>query len=204
MKFRTTLATVVSIVFLCSAQAEDAAQRGKVVGYTCHGCHGIENYKNAYPTYNVPKLGGQNATYMVNALKAYASGERSHPTMHAHAASLSEQDYADIAAFFAATPVRQTGPAVGAAPAAAATCVACHGTDGISISPDYPHLAGQHRDYLEQSLRDYKSGKRKNAIMAGIIGGVKEEDIPALARFFANQKPSLCSTDKIKDKGKCQ
>jgi cytochrome c553 len=65
-------------------------------------------------------------------------------------------------------------------------------------------LAGQHRDYLEHALKDYKSGKRKNGVMAGIIAGVKEDDIPALARFFANQKPSLCTTDKVREQGKCQ
>jgi len=204
MKCRLSLIAFGLSVVATVAHAEDSAQRGKVLGYTCHGCHGIENYKNVYPTYSVPKVGGQNAVYMVNALKGYASGERSHPTMYAHAASLSEQDRADIAAFFATGGARTAGQPVGTPPAAAATCIACHGADGISISPDYPNLAGQHRDYLEQALRDYKAGKRKNAVMAGIIGAVNEQDIPALAKFFANQKPALCATDKIRDKGKCQ
>jgi cytochrome c553 len=205
MKLRWSLIVMcLTVAATATVQAQDSAQRGKVAGYTCHGCHGIENYKNAYPTYSVPKIGGQSAAYMISALKAYASGERSHPTMHAHAASTSEQDRADIAAFFAATPVRTAGQPVGTPPAAVATCAACHGSDGVSQSTEYPNLAGQHRDYLEHALRDYKSGKRKNPIMAGIISGVKEEDIPALAKFYASQKPALCATDKIRDKGKCQ
>lgn len=206
MKFRLSwLALGLSVAFAAQADTtEGNATRGKVLGYTCHGCHGIENYKNVYPTYSVPKVGGQNAKYMETALQGYASGERAHPTMNAHAASLSTQDRADIAAFFAASPVRAAGTPVGAAPAAAATCVACHGADGISISNDYPHLAGQHIDYLERALRDYKAGKRKNAVMAGIIAGVKEEDIPALAKFFASQKPSLCATDQVRELGKCK
>jgi cytochrome c553 len=204
MKFRLSWVALALCAVTSAAYADGSAERGKVLGYTCHGCHGIENYKNVYPTYSVPKVGGQNAAYMVNALKGYASGERAHPTMYAHAASLSAQDLADIAAFFAATPARAAGTPVGAAPPAAATCVACHGADGISISAEYPHLAGQHRDYLEQALKDYKAGKRKNGVMAGIIAGVKEEDIPALARFYASQKPALCATDKVRDKGKCQ
>ena len=206
MKFRSTLIALgLSFALIASAaQADGSAERGKVLAYTCHGCHGIENYKNVYPTYNVPKVGSQNAIYMTNALKGYASGERAHPTMHAHAASMTEQDRADIVAFFANSPVRTAGQPVGTAPAAAATCVACHGADGISIDPQYPNLAGQHRDYIEQALKDYKAGKRKNAVMAGIIAGVKVEDIPALAAFFSSQKPALCSTDKIRDKGKCQ
>ena len=79
--------------------AGDAA-RGKVLSYTCLGCHGIENYKNAYPTYSVPGLAGQHAEYIVAALKEYSSGERSHATMHVQAASLSDQDMEDIAAYF--------------------------------------------------------------------------------------------------------
>jgi cytochrome c553 len=208
MKFRSVLfALGLSSAYLASALASDnsgSAERGKVLGYTCHGCHGIENYKNVYPTYSVPKVGGQNATYMINALEGYAAGDRVHSTMHAHAASLSTQDRADIAAFFAAVPVRTAGQPVGSAPAAVATCAACHGADGVSMSAEYPNLAGQHRDYLEQALKDYKAGKRKNAVMAGIIAGVKDEDIPALAKFFANQKPALCATDLIRKHGKCQ
>jgi cytochrome c553 len=198
------VALVLGAPLVASADMVGDVARGKVLAYTCHGCHGIENYKNVYPTYSVPKVGGQNAAYLLAALKGYESGERPHPTMHAHAASLSEQDRADIAAFFAATPVREKGQPVGTAPAAAAPCVACHGQDGISLLPEQPHLAGQHRDYLEQALRDYKAGKRKNPIMAGMVAGLKDEDIPTLARFFASQKPALCATDKIRERGKCQ
>ena len=204
MKFRLSLLALCLSVAAVTAHAEGDAARGKILGYTCHGCHGIENYKNVYPTYSVPKLGGQTAKYIEDALKGYASGDRVHSTMTAHAASLTEAQRADIAAFFAASPMRAAGPPVGTAPAAAAVCVTCHGNDGLGISPDYPILAGQHQDYLEQSLREYKSGKRKNAVMAGIISGVKAEDIPALAKYFAQQKPALCATDKIREKGKCQ
>lgn len=76
-------------------------EAGKVKATTCMGCHGIPGYTNVYPTYKVPKLGGQHAEYIVAALTAYKNGERSHSTMEAQAGSLSEQDMADIAAFFA-------------------------------------------------------------------------------------------------------
>src|SRR5262245_20696641 len=79
------------------AMAEGDAARGKTLGYTCLGCHGIETYKNVYPTFSVPKLRGQHAEYIVAALQGYAKGERSHATMHAHASSLSDQDMQDIA-----------------------------------------------------------------------------------------------------------
>jgi cytochrome c553 len=202
MKFCSTVLAL-CMALVATAHAEGNAERGKVLAYTCHGCHGIENYKNVYPTYSVPKIGGQNASYILAALKGYASGERVHPTMTAHAASLTDEQRADIAAYFANQPVRASGPATGAAPAAAAVCAACHGPDGVGSITDYPNLAGQHVDYLEQALHDYKDGKRKNGVMAGIIATVDKKDIPALAKFFASQKSSLCSTDKIRDKGKC-
>jgi cytochrome c553 len=76
-------------------------ESGKTKAYTCTGCHGIPGYKNVYPTYHVPKLGGQNYEYLVLALKAYREGERDHKTMDLQAQSLSDQDIEDIAAYFA-------------------------------------------------------------------------------------------------------
>jgi cytochrome c553 len=69
---------------------------------TCLGCHAIPGYKNAYPTYHVPKLGGQHAQYIVDALRAYANGERPHSTMHANAVTLSDEEIQAIAAWFEA------------------------------------------------------------------------------------------------------
>ena len=75
------------------------ATRGKGLTYTCRGCHGVEGYKNAYPSYHVPKLGGQSEVYLRNALMEYRGAKRKHPTMQAQAESFSEQDIADIAAY---------------------------------------------------------------------------------------------------------
>ena len=75
------------------------AARGKELTYTCQGCHGVTGYKNAYPNYHVPKIGGQAAPYLVNALTEYKAGNRKHPTMQAQAESFSAQDIADIAAY---------------------------------------------------------------------------------------------------------
>lgn len=75
------------------------AARGKGLTYTCRGCHGLTGYKNAYPNYHVPKLGGQSQVYLGNALHEYREGKRKHPTMQAQAESFSEQDIADIAAY---------------------------------------------------------------------------------------------------------
>ena len=76
------------------------AEDGKAKSGTCMGCHGLSSYTNVYPTYHVPKLAGQHPDYIVAALKAYKNGERKHPTMRAQAYTLSDQDMADIAAYF--------------------------------------------------------------------------------------------------------
>ncbi len=81
------------------AFAKGNAARGKQLAYTCTGCHGIVEYKNAYPSYRVPKIAGQNEQYLVAALDGYRKGERNHPTMKAQAQGFSAQDVADIAAY---------------------------------------------------------------------------------------------------------
>ena len=75
------------------------AVAGKQLTYTCQGCHGVTGYKNAYPSYHVPKLGGQSEVYPLNALTEYKKGTRKHPTMQAQAQSFSDQDIANIAAY---------------------------------------------------------------------------------------------------------
>ena len=126
------------------ANADGNAERGKVLAYTCHGCHGVPDYKNAFPNYSVPKLGGQNAEYLMSALNAYASGDRAHQTMHSQAATLSDQDRADIAAYLQSEAAQPNKQVVGTPPPATQTCVSCHGADGAkTIGPDVsdPRLA---------------------------------------------------------------
>jgi cytochrome c553 len=180
------------------AQAAGDAAHGKTLGYTCLGCHGVENYKNAYPNYSVPKLSGQHPEYIVQALKEYKSGERGHATMHAHAASLSDQDMEDIAAYFSGVPIKSSAGATGAgdAPAAVNTCQACHGRDGVGIMGTYPTLSGQHGDYIERALNEYRSGGRRNGIMGPFASQLKPEEIKAVARYFSKQKPALQTLDR--------
>jgi cytochrome c553 len=84
-----------------AAPAGDPAEAHKKIAM-CEGCHGIPGYRTAYPSvYHVPKLGGQSATYIANALNAYKSGQRKHPSMRGIAASLSDKDIADLAAYYA-------------------------------------------------------------------------------------------------------
>ncbi|WP_084499973.1 c-type cytochrome [Luteimonas mephitis] len=76
-----------------------SVEHGKLLTFTCQGCHGVTGYKNAYPNYHVPRIGGQSAVYLANALTEYKKGARKHPTMEVQAQSFSEQDIADIAAY---------------------------------------------------------------------------------------------------------
>ena len=180
------------------APAGDAT-RGKALAYTCNGCHAISNYKNVYPTYSVPKLHGQRPEYLVSALKAYKSGERSHGTMHSQAASLSEQDMADVAAYLAGTEVltasKNDVPA-DQRPKASEVCLACHGTNGVGITADYPTISGQHRDYIARALHDYQKGGRKNPVMAGMAATLTPADIEQLATYYSSQTPALQTVPK--------
>jgi len=88
-------------VLSMAAVAEGDATAGRQAAETCLGCHAVEGYFNVYPTYHVPKVGGQSAAYIEAALKAYRDGGRKHETMNANAANLSDQDIANIAAYFA-------------------------------------------------------------------------------------------------------
>lgn len=90
-----TLATL----SVASAHAAGDPAQGKLLAYTCTGCHGIEGYKNAYPNYHVPRIAGQNYDYLLAALTAYKKGERSHPTMRAQAQSFSDEDIQNLAAY---------------------------------------------------------------------------------------------------------
>jgi cytochrome c553 len=194
--------TIVTLGVPGVAAAADAA-RGAKLGYTCQGCHGIPNYRNSYPVYAVPKLGGQHTAYMVVALKEYANQNRPHPTMHAQASTLSGQDMQDVAAYLSGQELKATGRAVGTAPKAGQTCVACHGNDGIGIMPEYPNLAGQHADYIAHSLKAYRAGQRNNAVMGGMAAALTDKDISELAAYYSSQRPGLCATNETSETGKC-
>jgi len=169
------------------ALADGDAERGVALGYTCLGCHGIEGYRNAYPSYRVPKLGGQKAAYLVIALRGYREGTRKHPTMAAQASSLSDQDIDDIAAYLASIgkDTVDGGGSTTAGIEETTTCVACHGKNGISLSPTWPTLAGQHEDYLANALAQYRSGARKDPVMGPLAAALSEGDVKLLARYFS-------------------
>jgi cytochrome c553 len=164
----------------------DAGAGSKKVAM-CIGCHGLPNYQASFPeVYKVPKIAGQNAKYIVAALNGYKSGDRKHPSMRGVAGSLSDQDIADVAAFYEALGKDSGGAAVPAQAEAApaglkdklAACVACHGTNfNNTTDPANPRLAGQHADYLYAALKAYMTDNnprvgRASAVMRGMVAPV--------------------------------
>jgi cytochrome c553 len=183
------------------ALAQDAKAGAKKASM-CIGCHGIEGYQSSFPeVHKVPKISGQNAKYIIAALNAYKKGERKHPTMRAIAASLSDQDLADLAAYYESHGA--TGPkapetlAVAPSPEVAellkkGNCASCHGPNlSKSIDPTYPKLAGQHADYLYFALKAYQTDKnpqvgRSNAIMMGMARPFTRDEIKRLAQYIGS------------------
>jgi cytochrome c553 len=183
------LALLMSMLPLGSAFAAGDVEAGNTKAYTCTGCHGIPGYNNVYPTYKVPKIGGQNYAYLVAALKAYRNGERDHATMEAQASSLNDGDIEDVSAYFASLPLYlQANGNAGAGLEKSKVCEACHGVTGKSVDPTYPNLAGQHASYLAQALADYRFGARTNPIMAGMAANLSHQDIADLAAWYASQQ----------------
>lgn len=191
-----------------SVQAQDItgdALAGSHKNALCIGCHGIQGFHTAFPeTYRVPKLSGQSAKYISTALQAYKSGQRKHPSMRTMAASLSPQDMADLAAYYASTgsgnrlsATAEPGPAEAEALVAKGGCPACHGVNfSKPVDPSYPKLAGQHADYLYIALRGYKHGDkpfsgRNQPIMAGVAKQFSDAELKVLADYVASLPTEL-------------
>ena len=191
------LGLALSLSWSIGAHAAGDPAVGEKKFYTCYGCHGLPNYRNAFPDYAVPMLRHQHASYIVAALQEYRSGERPHATMHAQAASLSDQDMQDIAAYLQGPePTKATSAVKGKVPAQVAACVACHGENGLGVeaalTPKPAVIGGQHVDYLEQALKAYRNGRRKNVVMDGMAQLLKtDEDVRIAAEYFARQASPL-------------
>jgi cytochrome c553 len=182
-----------------TAVAQDANAGAKKVDM-CIGCHDIPGYQASFPEiYKVPKIGGQNAKYIVAALGEYKKGDRKHPTMRSIAATLSDQDMADVAAYYSqlgkGEPAPKTPPAPPdsvAALLAKANCASCHGGNfSTPIDDSYPKLAGQHADYLYAALKAYQTDGnphigRNNAIMMGMARPFTHAEIKAIAAYVSS------------------
>lgn len=173
-----------------SAQAVDL-EAGKAAFETCRGCHSIPGYSNVYPTYYVPKIGGQRADYIAAALKAYKEQARPHGTMKANSYDLSDATIENIAAYVEASAGSKSKAAAKGNPVngkkLAVTCTGCH-TSKLKDGGNVPILAGQYGNYLIKVMKDYQSGERNNPVMQSMVSGLSEDDLQDIAAYFANQK----------------
>ena len=208
-KTQYVLMALVMTAGLSSVQAQEAKPGDAAAGQTkaamCIGCHGIPGYRASFPeVYQVPMISGQGGKYIAAALTAYKKGDRKHPTMRGIAGSLTEQDIADLAAFYES----QGGAAsagVAAQPSAQVAelltkgnCASCHG-DNLNkpIDGGYPKLAGQHADYLFAALKSYKvEGTshvvgRANAIMGAQVKPYSNAELKVLAKHIASLPSDL-------------
>ncbi len=196
------LALTLAASLPAQAQVAGDAQAGAGKVAMCIGCHGIVGYQSSFPeVYKVPKISGQNAKYIETVLDGYRKGDRKHPSMRSIAITLTDQDIADVAAYYA-----QHGKVDGAAELPAprepsaqvgqllqkGACVSCHGDNfSKSIDPSYPKLAGQHPDYLYAALRAYRDNTnhtwgRSNPVMAGMAKQFSNAELKAMAQYIGS------------------
>lgn len=207
------LSTLLALAVACTAFASHAqevkgdAQAGAQKIAMCVGCHGIVGYRSSFPqVYQVPKISGQGAGYIAAVLHEYKKGTRKHPTMRGIADSLSEQDIADVAAYYAQSGKTDAvlAPEPTVAPSAQVAellkkgaCVSCHGANlAQPIDPTYPQLAGQHADYLWVALKAYKMDNnphfgRSHPIMGALAKQFSNGELQALAGYISTLDGNL-------------
>lgn len=192
-----------------SAQAQKvtgSAENGAKKTAMCVGCHGIIGYQASFPEiYKVPMIAGQSETYIVSALTQYKAGDRKHPTMHAIADSLSEQDIADLAAYYSQLGLKEGDappPAAGKAPSESVqalisrdkdnACTKCHGANfNTPNDGTVAKLAGQNADYLYVALKSYKTTNnakigRSNGVMGTQAKRYTNAELKELASYISS------------------
>lgn len=216
--FTAILAAAVSTVTLTSlAQTPPApqspqgdAKAGQTKNAMCIGCHGIKGYQASFPeVHKVPMISGQSDGYIAAALHAYKKGERKHPTMRSIAATLTEQDMADLAAYYSGNGMAGAGDgALPEAPSKApgaevqallgkANCASCHGANfSRPIDPSYPKIGGQHADYLFVALKAYKMDAnpttgRVHPIMGAMAKMYTNAELKLMANYIGSLEGDL-------------
>ena len=182
---KNLLACLTLIALNCTALAETPAQVATCVA--CHGQRGV----SSNPEW--PSLAGQKPGYLAAQIKAFRDGERSNPQMAPMVSSLSDADIVALAAYYSG----QTGNAAASGDTdlvarghnRAGYCVSCHGMQGITANDEWPNLAGQQAQYLENQLRAFRSGDRDSGLMQTVIANLSAEDLAALAAYFSQLAP---------------
>jgi len=210
--FALTVSAVSSLTFAQDIKGDANAGEKKIA--MCIGCHGIIGYQASFPeVYKVPKISGQGEKYITTVLNAYKKGERKHPTMRGIADSLSDQDIADISAYYAnhgkvegaSLPDKAKEPnAKVAALLAKGACASCHGENFAKpIDPSYPKIAGQNADYLFVALKSYKvegaaTWGRSNGVMGGVAKQFSNAELKELANYMSAQQGDLKTVPQSK------
>lgn len=208
------LSTAFALAVLCTSfssvaqEVKGDVKAGESKISMCIGCHGIKGYQASFPeVYKVPMISGQSGKYIASALNAYKKGERKHPTMRGVAEALSDQDIADLSAYYsqhgavagAELPPKASKEASPAVQALLnkANCASCHGANfGAPIDPSYPKIGGQHADYLYVALKAYKIENnakvgRANAIMGGMVKQYTNAELKLLAGYVSSLNGQL-------------
>jgi cytochrome c553 len=175
-------ATLGGALLALGALAEVTGDRdvGRQLAGQCRTCHGLDGYAQI-PI--APHIGGEPESYLRAQLTAFRDGSREHEIMSIVASSLSDEQIAGLAAWYAGHDVTvelEADPA--AAPAA---CVACHGADGLHVFEDAPNLAGETNVYIDTQLKAFRSGKRVHEVMTPIASDLTDEEIRAAADWYA-------------------
>jgi cytochrome c553 len=196
------------VAVAASAQVAGSVEAGQAKAAMCIGCHGIPGYQGSFPEiHKVPKISGQTQEFLAASLVAYQRGDRKHPTMRGISGTLTEQDIADLAVFYAAhngnvtaaeAPSRQPSTST-AALLERGACISCHGANFSSpIDPSYPKLAGQYADYLYVALKSYKiEGNhvigRNNAIMGSIVQQYTLRELREMANYIGGLEGEMAT-----------
>ena len=174
----------------------DLAKGAASFGAVCVACHGADG-NSTIP--NQPSLAGQHPEYLIKQLQEYKSGARKDPVMSGFAASLSDDDMRNIA-YWVTGQKQAGGQAKNAATVALgeriyrggladrhiAACAGCHSPNGAGIPAQYPRLAGQHAEYTEIQLKNFRDGARtNNAMMQGVVAKMNDREIKAVADYIA-------------------
>jgi cytochrome c553 len=152
----------------------------------CAGCHGLQGVSSDSST---PSLAGQDAVYLVNAIKAYRAKRRNEPMQRAVAA-LSDKDVDDIAAYYAGLPAHAAEDGPGLVREITQKCDRCHSAAAAGVPAAFPVLFGQDKDYLIMALRAYRDGRRQSSVMHNMSIPYGDAVIESVASFYASRAPA--------------
>ncbi|SNR54475.1 c-type cytochrome [Puniceibacterium sediminis] len=189
---RTKLFSLGGIILAGAVTAQTAGDpaEGRKLAGQCRTCHGIDGYAKI-PI--APHIGGEPAPYIASQLTAFRDGSRTHEMMTVVAKSLTDQQIADLAAWFSSHSVTATLTADAAG--APEVCVACHGENGIGLAEDVPNLAGETNIYIDVQLKAFRGGKRTHEVMSAIAADLTDAEIRAAADWYASVQLEISPAD---------